>query len=171
VHHLQGKAEGVTSTELQHLLREFFLERLGLLMRHEKSAQGMSDYDINNAYQYVLAREETHISWLQNALLDVGSEVPVDPPALAAYDKRGPSPADVAREDARLNEQFIAKWKDRVETLTHARHKGMLKVILGEMSEQRRFFEQAAAGNTELLGKALAINPREGKVLATRWVE
>ena len=38
VHHLQGKAEGVTPTELQTLLREFYLERLALLMRHESSA-------------------------------------------------------------------------------------------------------------------------------------
>jgi hypothetical protein len=172
VHHLQGKAEGVTSTELQHLLRDFYLERLGLLMRHEQSAQVMGDYDINNAYQYVLAREETHISWLQHALLDLGAEIPADPSTLPALDfKRGPTATDVAREDVRLNQQFIDKWRDRVEVATHARHKGMLKVILGEMAEQRRFFEQAAAGNRELLGKALAKDTHEGRVLATRWVE
>jgi hypothetical protein len=132
----------------------------------------MSDYDINNAYQYVLAREETHVSWLQHALLDLQAAVPSDPQALAALDfKRGPAVSDVAREDQRLNEQFIAKWRDRVESITHARHKGMLKVILGEMAEQRRFFEQAAAGNKDLLGTHLAINPREGQVLTTRWVE
>jgi hypothetical protein len=162
----------VTSTELQQLLREFYLERLGLLIRHERSAEVMVDYDINNAYQYVLAREETHVSWLQHALLDLGVDVPPDPPAAAAHQmgKRGPAASDIAREDVRLNEQFIAKWRDRVEVITHARHQGMLKVILGEMAEQRRFFEQAAAGNTELLGKALAINPRVGQVLPTRWV-
>lgn len=161
----------MTSTELQHLLREFYLERLALLIRHERSAQGMSGYDINNAYQYILAREETHVSWVQHALLDLGVEVPADPPASAPYDKRGPAPSDVAREDARLNEQFIAKWRDRIEIMTHARHKGMLKVVLGEMAEQRRFFEQAAAGNTDLLGKAMPKDEHAGKVLATRWVE
>lgn len=162
----------MTSTELPQLLHEFYLERLALLMRHEQSAQVMTQYDINNAYQYVLAREETHMSWLNHALLDLELDVPADPAALQAVDfKRGPAISDVAREDVRLNQQFIAKWRDRVETITHARHKGMLKVILGEMAEQRRFFEQAAAGNTELLGKALAINPREGKVLPMRWME
>lgn len=170
---MQGKAEGVTSTALQQLLGELYLERLGLLIRHERSAQVMDDYDINNAYQYVLAREETQVSWLQHALLDLGSDVPPDPPAAAAHEvgKRGPVPSDIAREDARLNDQFIAKWRDRVEAITNARHKGMLKVILGEMAEQRRFFEQAAAGNTDLLGKAMPKDEHAGKVLATRWVE
>lgn len=173
MHYLQGKAEGVTSTDLPQLLREFYLERLGLLMRHERSAQVMGDYDINNAYQYVLAREETHVSWVLHALLDLGAEVPADPAMPGAHEigKRGPSSSDVAGEDMRLNDQFVEKWRPRIEPLTNARHKGMLKVILGEMQEQRRFFEQAAAGNTDLLGKALAINPRVGQVLPTRWVE
>lgn len=173
LHHLQGKAEGVNPTELQRLLHQFYLERLALLMRHERSAQVMGDYDINNAYQYVLAREETHVSWVQHALLDRGAEVPADPPAPPAFEvgKRGPSASDVAREDARLNDQFIEKWRTLVASITHARHQGMLKVILGEMAEQRRFFEQAAAGRTDLLGKALPINERVGQVLATRWVE
>ena len=162
----------MTSTPLYQLLTEFYLERLALLQRHERSAQVMSQYDINNAYQYVLAREETHVSWLQHALLDVQAPVPADPPAPGPFDaKRGSAGADVAREDARLNEQFIAKWRDRIEDVTHARHKGMLKVMLGEMAEQRRFFEQAASGNINLLGTHLAINAREGAVLPTRWQE
>jgi len=173
LHHLQGKAEVVTPTDLQQLLREFHVERLGLLMRHERSAQVMGDYDINNAYQNVLAREETHVSWVQHALLDLGVEIPADPPLPAAHEggKRGPAPGDIAGDDARLNEQFIEKWRTRVETVTNARHKGMLNVILGEMAEHRRTFEQAAAGRTDLQGTALAINERVGQVLATRWVE
>ncbi len=65
--------------ELQHLLREFYLERLALLMQHESAARYVSDYDVNNAYQYVINREETHVSWLQHALLDVGLAIPADP--------------------------------------------------------------------------------------------
>ena len=42
-------------------------------MRHEDVAQLVTDYDINNAYQYIIAREETHVSWLQHALLDLGA--------------------------------------------------------------------------------------------------
>ena len=39
--------------------------------------------------------------------------------------------------------------------VTHARHKGMLKVILGEMLEHKRLFEQAAAGRQDLIGTSL----------------
>ena len=60
-------------------MREFYLDRLALLMRHESSARFVSDYDVNNAYQYVINREETHVSWLQQALLAVGQEIPKDP--------------------------------------------------------------------------------------------
>ena len=38
--------------------------------RHEASARAVSHYDFNNTYQYVINREETHLSWLQNALAE-----------------------------------------------------------------------------------------------------
>ena len=45
-------------------------------------------------------------------------------------------------------------------------------MILGETLEQKRFFEQALAGRTDLLGKrAEQIGPPVGEVLPTRWVE
>jgi hypothetical protein len=47
----------------------------------------------------------------------------------------------------------------------------MLTVMLGEMLEHRRLFEQAAAGRTDLIGTALPINERRGVVLGTRWIE
>ena len=50
-------------------------------MQHEAAARYVSDYDVNNAYQYVIAREETHVSWLQHALLDLGAAIPADPAA------------------------------------------------------------------------------------------
>ena len=40
VHHLQRKAEGVSTTStLADLIRDFLIERTGLLMRHEDVAQ------------------------------------------------------------------------------------------------------------------------------------
>ena len=36
--------------------------------------------------------------------------------------------------------------------MTNARHKGMLKVVLGEMLEHKRLFEQAAEGRTDIIG-------------------
>jgi hypothetical protein len=48
----------------------------------------------------------------------------------------------------------------------------MLRVILGETLEQKRFFDQAAAGNLDLLGRRPdAVGPRVGEVLPNRWLE
>jgi hypothetical protein len=173
VHHLQGKTEGVTPTELQGLIRDFYLERLALLMQHEAAARHVSDYDINNAYQYVIAREETHVSWLQHALLDVGGSLPADPapPSVKPARKGSDAVAELSAADARANQQFVDKWRDRVERVTNARHKGMLRVILGEMLEHKRLFEQASQGRTDIIGTHLPINERRGKVIDTRWVE
>jgi hypothetical protein len=116
-------------------------------MRHEEVARHVSDYDVNNAYQYIINREETHVSWLQHALLDLGAPIPADParPSVAAPGK-GDAWKGLAAEDARANQQFVDQWRPKVDTVTHARHKGMLKVILGEMLEHKRLFDQAAAG-------------------------
>ena len=163
----------MTPTELQALIRDFYLERLALLMQHEGAARYVSDYDVNNAYQYVIAREETHVSWLQHALLDLGAAIPPDP---AAPDVPRPARGTdavraLSESDGRGNQLFVEKWRDRVERVTHARHKGMLGVILGEMLEHRRLFEQAAEGRTDIIGTHLPINERRGKVTDTRWIE
>jgi hypothetical protein len=56
--------------------------------------------------------------------------------------------------------------------MTHARHRGMLRVILGETLEQKRFFEQALAGRTDLLGRrSEQMGAPVGQVLPTRWIE
>jgi hypothetical protein len=163
----------VTPSELSALIREFYLERLALLLRHESGARFVSDYDVNNAYQNVIAREETHISWLQHALMNAGFELPPDPaPPDVKPTRRGrDAMLEIAAEDARANVAFVTKWRARVEAVTNARHKGMLGVVLGEMLEHARLFDQAAAGRTDIIGKALPINPRTGAVLDTRWLE
>jgi hypothetical protein len=173
VHHLQREAEGVTPAELQHLLREFYLERLTLLMRHEAAARHVTDYDVNNAYQYIINREETHISWLQQALVQFGEPLPPDPssPTVNVLSKKKDAAFNLYEEDAHGNQQFVGKWRDRIEHVSNARHKGMLRVILGEMLEHERLFEQASEGRTDIIGKPMDIHVRRGKVLATRWVE
>jgi hypothetical protein len=56
--------------------------------------------------------------------------------------------------------------------MPNARHRGMLRVILGETLEQKRFFEQALAGQTDLLGRRTDdVGARVGEVLASRWRE
>ena len=62
--------------ELRQLLTDFAAERLAIIQRHEASARVVSHYDFNNTYQYVIAREETHLGWVQNALAEFGVALP-----------------------------------------------------------------------------------------------
>ena len=106
------------------------------------------------------------MSWLQHALLDLGAPHarrirPAPGRGAAARATRGRRWRPRTR---RANEQFVDTWAPKVETVTHARHKGMLKVVLGEMLEHKRLFDQAAAGRNDLIGTSLAINERTGVV-------
>jgi hypothetical protein len=159
----------VSEQTLAELIRDFYLERVSQLMRHEDVAQTITDYDINNAYQYIIAREQTHLSWLQHALLDLGAKLVGDPARGPALSAKGDAWKSFASDDARNNTQFVEKWRPRVETVSHARHKGMLKIILGENLEHARLFEQAAAGRRDLIGTSLAHNDHPGAVMANRW--
>lgn len=159
--------------ELLQLLRDFYLERVALLIQHESAARFVSDYDVNNAYQYIISREETHVSWLQHALLELGAQIPPDPKVnpVSASRKRDDAYLEIAERDARANHDFVTKWRDRVEGVSNARHQGMLRVVLGEMIEHQRLFAQAAEGRTDIIGTALPINERRGKVIDRRWIE
>lgn len=160
----------MSAPPLADLIREFYVERLALLMRHEDVAVTITGYDINNAYQYIIAREETHVSWLQHALLDLGAEAPADPPRAGKLSAKGEEWKRFAGEDARANAQFVEKWRPRVADISNARHKGMLNVILGEMLEHKRLFEQAAQGRRDLIGTSLEINDHSGDVMPARFV-
>lgn len=158
----------MTPSDLSPLLHEFYVDRLAVLQRHVASARLVSDYDINNAYQYVIAREETHVYWVHRALLDVGATVPAE---FTPTDVATGSVRDIAAGDAQVNQRFVDQWTPRVATVTHARHRKMLQVILGEMQEHRRLFAQAAEGRTDVIGVPVAGTQRTGAVLTTRWVE
>ena len=78
----------------------------------------------------------------------------------------------ILEEDARDAQAFVDRWTPRVQGMTNARHAKMLRVILGETLEQKRFFEQARAGQLDLLGRRPDhVGPRVGSVLPTRWIE
>lgn len=164
--------------DLQHILTEFAAERLALLERHEAGARAVSHYDFNNAYQHVISREETQLGWLQAALAEFG--VPLPPPAAALPVPELPKPGKrpetgafraVLDDDARRLEAFVERWRPRLEAITHARHRLMLDVILGESREHWRIFEQAAAGMEDVLGRRTGGVPRKGSVLPVRWLE
>ena len=160
----------MSAPSLADLIRDCYLERVSLLMRHEDVAQVVTDYDINNAYQYIIAREQTHLSWLQHALLDLGAALVNDPSRGPVLSAKGDAWKSLAADDARANAQFVEKWRPKVETVSNARHKGMLKVILGETLEHKRLFDQAAAGNRNLIGTSLEINDHSGAVMPVRFV-
>lgn len=160
-------------TDLRPLLEEFHGEKLAMLMRHQAGARGVGQYDANNTYQYIINREDVQLSWLAKAIAALGG-LPVA--SAPEPDRRVGRASDawraLAEEDARDAEAFVDRWRPRVDAMTNARHRGMLRVILGETIEQKRFFEQAAAGNMDLLGRRPhTVGPRVGTVLPTRWVE
>ena len=165
-------------SELQTFLSTAAAERLALLQRHEASARVVSHYDFNNTYQYVISREETHLQWLQNALAEFSVSLPpaASGPGAPEAPKRGKKidPSlfrGILEEDARGLGAFIERWRSRVETLTHARHRTMMQVILGESAEHQRLFAQAAAGFEDVLGRRTSGAARVGEVLSTRWLE
>lgn len=161
---------------LLELLTGFYRDKLALVARHETSARQVPEYDSNNTYQYILAREEMQLSWVRAAIEALGAQVPhppATPPASAPKrrEKQDTRSADVFRQDAAEAQAFVDRWRPRVDAMTHIRNKGMLGVILGETLEQKRFFEQALAGRTDLLGRRADGAGTGGGVLPTRWLE
>ena len=164
--------------ELRKLLTDFAAERLGLLQRHEASARVVSHYDFNNTYQYVISREETHHTWLGNALQEMGlsqpaaSNEPASPQAVKVGKKMDPASfSSILDEDAKGLSAFVAKWRPRIAGMTHARHRTMLDVVLGESMEHSRLFAQASGGFEDVLGKRTGGVDRVGAVLPSRWQE
>jgi hypothetical protein len=172
LHHLQGKAELVRPADLLTLLQEFHRDKLALFRRHQSGAERMSGYEFNNTYQYVLAREDSHLAWIRTAIDELAG-VPDESAASVAVPSSGKGDASgraIAEADARAAGEFLATWGPRLADLAPGRVRKMLELILGEVAEHQRFFDQVADGDLDLLGK------RQGKgtgggVLGARWVE
>jgi hypothetical protein len=159
----------VKPADLLELLREFYREKSALRARHVAGAKLVGGYNFNNAYQYVINREDVHLNWLRDAITALGGQFEDGPePAISASGKD--AAAQIFRDDSRELQGFVERWKDRIEHVTNARNKTMLKLMLGEVLEQKRFFDQAAAGQQDLLGRRADGMGTEGKVLSTRWV-
>jgi hypothetical protein len=171
LHYLQGKAEYVTDPV--QALQDFYRDKLEDVLRHEAGARLIAQYDVNNTYQYIINREETQLSWIARAIVDLGGAVPEEAAEQTSPGRRERRVEQrVLEEDIRHADAFVDRWRPRVEEMTDARHRGMLRVILGETLEQKRFFEQALAGRTDLLGRRTdGVGPLVGEVLPTRWIE
>jgi hypothetical protein len=162
----------VTAKETLELLLEFHRDKLTLLRRHEAVARHVSHYDFNNTYQYVIAREEMHVRWVADAITDLGGPAElIAEPQIQVQGKGEAAQRAVISEDRDSAQKFVDKWRPRVATMTHARHRTMLNVILGETLEHKRFFEQAVAGRSDLLGRRADGAGTGGGVMPTRWIE
>lgn len=164
--------------ELRSLLTRMTADRVALTERHEAGARVVSNYDFNNAYQYVIAREETHLSWLRSALEELGeafpkaaAEIPVPPVPKPGRKVDTGAYRGVLEDDARHLGAFVERWRGPVSEVTHARHRTMLGVVLGETLEHQRLFQQAADGLEDVIGRRTAGATRVGAVLPTRWQE
>jgi hypothetical protein len=163
----------VKPVELLQLLREFYREKSAMRQRHVAGARFVGDYDFNNTYQYVINREDVHLTWLYDAITDhSGTVKDVDAPATErqADGKTADAQPTIIREDRDQAMAFVERWRERVEKVTNARIRTTLRVILGETLEQKRFFEQALAGRKDLLGRRADGAGTDGLVLPTRWV-
>jgi hypothetical protein len=159
-------------TDLLPLLQEFHRDKLEVLLQHQAGARRVAQYDVNNTYQYIVNRDETHLAWVAKAIAELGGTVGDEAAMADASAGKGPSEADTIRADARAAEAVVAKWRPRIDAMSNIRHAKMLGVILGETLEQKRSFEQALAGRTDLLGRrGEQLEPAHGAVLPSRWIE
>ncbi len=168
------------SSELLELLKEFYRDKLAMREQHFAGAQSVTGYEFNNTYQYVIAREDVQLNWLRDAIADLGGQVDdareEHDPGVAGVTRRKITAArkaqnDVFQADRDVARRFVEKWRTRIDTLPNARHRSMLRVVVGETLEHQRFFEQALAGRSDLLGRRADGAGTGGGVLAGRWVE
>jgi hypothetical protein len=152
----------VTPPELLALLQEFHRELLQLILTRQAHARSVAAYDANNAYQQVLGRQDVHLRWVADAIASLGGTV-ADPPSGEV-----PNPVSEKHQgkelfegDARSQREFLDRWQPRTTGVSNARHRKMLELILGEMREHLRAFQQGLDGRTDLLGRH-----SDGKILS-----
>jgi len=164
----------VRTEALLAILKEFHRAKLTLRQRHVAVARQVPQYDANNTYQYVINREDVHLQWLEAAIAELeGTPDDVPEPTLPSL-VWNESFTPLATQDASDAAAFVARWRPRLAEVTHARHRGLMDVILGETLEQKRFFDQIAAGREDVLGRRAngAGSPGTGNgVLGVRWIE
>jgi hypothetical protein len=171
LHRLQAEAEHVKPADVLAVLGEFHGEKLTLRQRHAAVARHVSNYSFNNTYQYVIAREDVHLAWLEGAIAEAGrSPAQIGEPVLPSPGRKPDSFLPLVREDARAADEFVAHWRSRVGDVSDARTRSMLQVILGETLEHKRFFDQMLAGRDDLLGRRMDGAGTGNGVLGVRWL-
>ena len=163
----------MTPADLLDVLRTVHREKLTMRQRHAAVARQVSHYEFNNTYQYVIAREDVHLAWLEAAIAELGGTPDqLDEPTIATLGKKESFLPFVA-QDSRDAGEFVTRWREKINGVGNARHRGMVQVILGETLEQKRFFDQMGAGQEDLLGRKSNGPGKEGTgdgVMNSRWV-
>ena len=160
----------MNTPELLETLRDFHRDKLTMRQRHAAVARHVTHYDFNNTYQYLLNREDVHLQWLEAAIAELaGAPHEIEEPDLGAPKKKA-SFTSFIEQDLRDAASFVDRWHERVDMLDHARHRGMMKVVLGETLEHKRFFEQMLAGREDLLGRRADGAGTGGGVGPARWI-
>src|SRR5476649_1194764 len=138
-----------------------------MILQHQAGARLIGQYDANNTYQYIVNREEAQLTWVTTAITELGGSVTdAAEPVRAAKGKAAAAAMAIIEEDSQEAQRFVDRWRPRVDAMPNARHAKMLRVILGETLEQKRFFEQALAGRHDLLGRrGEQLGPAYGEVL------
>ncbi len=160
------------STELLDLLGEFYRDKLAMRQRHVAAARLVSHYDFNNTYQYIIAREDVQLTWLRDAIAEMGGDAAGAPePAIQVTGKGHAALASIVTPDRDAARAFVEKWRPQIDALPNARHRTMLRLTIGETLEHLRFFEQMLVGRTDLLGRRADGAGTGGGVIGTRWIE
>ena len=160
-------------TDLLGLLQEFYRDKLTTYLRHQAAARLVPQYDANNTYQYIINRDDVQLTWVAKAIEELGGTMP-EVAELTREPQGKPAAAALAviDEDRNDAQAFVDRWRPKIDHMENARHAKMLRVILGEVLEQKRFFEQALAGRIDLLGqREVHLEPARGDVLPSRWIE
>ena len=76
VHYLQGKAARVTPAGAAGTAAGVLSRQTRPPLRHQAGARCVGQYGLNNAYQYVIAREEAHLQWIADAIVAAGGSLP-----------------------------------------------------------------------------------------------
>jgi hypothetical protein len=160
--------------DLLTTLKTFHREKLALRQRHVAVARNVSKYEFNNTYQYIIAREDVHLQWLEAAVAEMGGAPDqVAEPAIPALGKKE-SFRPLIEQDMREAGELVARWRPKLDGVNNARHRSMMGVILGETLEHKRFFSQMVSGRDDVLGRRANGPGKSGTgdgVMAVRWIE
>jgi hypothetical protein len=116
----------------------------------------------------VIGRQEDHLRWLTDAIADLAGASSNLEEELAPAKPSHENVRSIIEGDVRSQKVFIDRWSARVPSMTHARNRKMLELILGEMKEHLRMLEQAKDGRSDLLGRHSDGKVLRGEVLPGR---